>query len=98
MLRLINWDKEDADWRLDVLASICTQTLDYANKRGYKNVILESIEDNTLTDPANQRYDIQILFDRTEENVIGQKLLMMKGEVIDCKTFHRRYEEYYGSI
>ena len=94
MTQFLNFHHNN-NWRLDVIADISRKVLDYANSHGLKDVTLVSVEDDTWGDPANQRYNIEIAFDRTENNVIGQRLLMLKGEIIDGETFHKRYKEFY---
>lgn len=43
----------------------------------------------------NDRYDIEV--DLPNRGLgHGQKLLFLNGELIDGKTFHKRYNEWYG--
>ena len=51
--------------------------------------------ENDVSDP-NGRIDIEIIFeDKASHHLIQQKLLILKGELIDGKTFHLRHDEWY---
>ena len=58
-------------------------------------MVLCEVENSVWTDPKNQRYDVVIQYVSDEDKRIRQKLLILKGEVIDGKTFHERYHEFY---
>lgn len=61
--------------------------------KGTRYAIAEMWE-NDIKDP-NGRIDIEILFENPEHQMIQQKLLVLNGELIDGKTFHARYNEWY---
>ena len=77
-----------------VLDSIEKQTSVYAAGHGLKNMKIETIENNAWSDPKNERYDIEISFARNPFRR-WQKLLFLKGELIDGENFHRRFSEFY---
>mgnify|MGYP001029850390 CR=1 FL=1 len=76
----------------DKLRQILSLIDDYMHNTPYD--ILDIHEDDSC-DP-NGRIDIKIRFARNEK-VIEQKLLILKGELIDGETFHKRFSEWYGS-
>ena len=62
--------------------------------KGTPYTIKEMWRDN-VTDP-NGRIDIEIRYENSERQLIQQKLLILKGELIDGETFHKRFNEWYG--
>lgn len=55
--------------------------------------IVEMWQDNVKD--ANDRIDVSIKFENDKGFPIRQKLLILKGELIDGVTFHKRYKEWY---
>ena len=90
----INFNDPRNNWSLEKVYEITKLIKEYVDRRDYHEVRLLSVEDNTWSDAANQRYDIEITF-INDGGFQWQKLLIMKGEVIDGWQFHKRYEEYY---
>ncbi len=83
---------------LETINEVVSKVKEYADKKGFKEVRLVEVEDNTWSDPVNQRFDITI---RYHDNMPGsiemqRKLLMLKGEVIDGEEFHKRRKEFYS--
>lgn len=62
---------------------------------GKKYFIREIRQDDTNS--ALQRYDIEVIIEEQDGKLWWQKLLLLNGEVVDGKTFHRRYKEWYGN-
>ena len=94
-LQFINWEDPLNQWRLDTVAMLVQEVQKYAASKGLNNVILHSVEDNRWSDPQNGRFDIEIRFPDEKKHMIQQKLLYLKGEIIDGETFHKRREEFY---
>ena len=44
---------------------------------------------------ANGRIDVEVEYKNSDGYLIRQKLLILKGELIDGETFHKRYHEWY---
>ena len=82
---------------LDIMSEVTTNLMFYSNKHGLKDVYLECIEDCRYSDPENERYNIDILYTNEKGNVTRQRLLYLKGEVLDGTAFHERFEEFYGN-
>lgn len=95
-LKFINLEDPMNEWRLDKVFEICQKVKEYADKNGLKDVVLHHVEDNVWSDAINQRYDIEIRY-RINGHLIEQKLLMLKGEILDGKEFHARHDEFYPS-
>ncbi len=93
-MKYYNFSDKNHKCCLDQLFRIVTLIKDYCDRNNLEDVEVLSIEDNTATDTVNQRFDIEIMF-RRKGIPVYQKLLILKGEVIDGKTFHKRYEEFY---
>lgn len=54
-----------------------------------------TIRQDNVKDP-NGRIDIEVEYvDTASKHLIHQKLLILNNEVIDGKTFHKRYSEWY---
>lgn len=94
-LRFTNFGDILNRWSLNKVATIVNSVKNYADLKGYENVELVSVEDNTWSDAINQRYDVEIRFMDGEKRLVGQKLLILKGEVIDGLEFHKRFDEFY---
>jgi len=95
MTRFINFDDPYNRWTLDKILYICNKVKEYATKHNLENVVLETIEDNRWSDSKNQRYDITISYYKGD-HIWEQKLLLLKGELIDGKECHRRFNEFYS--
>jgi len=95
--QLINFAKDEL-WDLNILADILQKTKAYADRKGLQDVTLSSIEDNTDFGD-NERYDIMIRYDCSKQGCIytEQKLLMIRGEVMDCNEYHERYQKKKNS-
>ena len=93
-LKFINWDDPLNVWSLYKVTEICQKVKAYADTHGLEDAVLHSVEDNIWSDPANQRYDIEIRYEK-KGHLIEQKLLMLKGEIIDGTEFHKRFDEFY---
>lgn len=89
----LNFSSVDNTWKLDTVIEIISKVKDYCLLKGLSGVELYEVEDNTEKDP-NQRYDVSIRYIR-DGHLIQQKLLILKGEVLDGDAFHKRYEEFY---
>lgn len=83
-------------WPLDKMADILGKIKDYANKDGLSNVEVVRIEDNTWSDPVNNRYDIDIICVNSANQLSGRKLLILKDELLDGIEFHKRFKEFYN--
>lgn len=59
---------------------------------GKEYTICEIRQDNI--NDKNQRIDVEICY--KTNFTIRQKLLILKGEVLDGNSFHKRYHEWYG--
>jgi hypothetical protein len=95
MGRLKFMDYDAADWKLDVVADIVTKVKAWCDEKGLKDVVLCTVENCVWSDPKNQRYDVGIQYISDEGVLTRQRLLILKGEVIDGETFHKRYHEFY---
>lgn len=82
------------EWPLDVIVKIVNGIKAYADSKGLSDVVLWSVEDSTYSDPNNQRYDIMIRY-KVNGHEINQKMMMLKGEIIDGEEFHKRFREFY---
>ena len=82
---------------LKEITDILVKVQKYTEDKKLKDATLVYFEDSRWEDPINQRFDIDIQYvDETTNHYIRQKLLILKGEVIDGETFHKRYNEFYG--
>lgn len=93
-MKFINMNDVLNRWSLDKVVEIITKTKDYCDAHNLKDVELYEIEDNSWADIDNQRIDIEIRYYKNNA-LTEQKLLLLKGEVIDGKEFHERFEEFY---
>ena len=76
------------------ISEICNKLSDYAKENiGTKDCFLESILRSS--DTKNNRYDIELRYIDENRCLTGQKLLYMKGEIIDGIEFHKRFNEFY---
>lgn len=81
-------------WSVETIFSIVALIKKYCDDNNIYGAELCSVEDNTWTDTINKRYDVEIRYHVEGQN-IQQKLLILKGEVIDGAAFHKRYSEFY---
>jgi len=95
-MKCINLNDPFNRWRLDIVTQICNDVSEYTHKHGILRAEIDTIEDNTWADEVNRRYDVTIRYTADNGLLMEQKLLILKGEVIDGKEFHRRYDEFYG--
>ncbi len=91
----INFGDSLNRWKLDRIISISTKIKEYCDAYEIKDAELVSVEDNSWNDPANQRVDIEIRYVNEQGYLIQQKLLLMKGMLIDGNEFHKRFHEFY---
>ena len=96
MIRLINLSYPEKLWSLDTLVDILTKVKEYADAHQYRDVSVTLIEDQTYSDPANNRFNVEIIATTPEGRMIHQMLFYLKGEIIDGNDFHRRHDEFYG--
>lgn len=61
--------------------------------KGKPYTIVEMWQDNVKD--INDRIDVSIKFENNKGLPIRQKLLILKGELVDGETFHKRYKEWY---
>lgn len=96
-MQFINFhDVLNNTWSVEKVLEITSKIDDYCQRHGIRNAELCTVEDNTWQDTANMRYDIQIRYvDDKSGHLVNQKLLMLKGEVLDGKTFHKNFKKYY---
>ncbi len=92
--KFINWNNPDKSWPLDIVADIVSKIKGYADKESLENASILEVEDNTWSDPTNNRYDITIMFTK-DGHICQQKLLFLNGELIDGEDFHKRFSEFY---
>ena len=79
---------------VDKIAEIVGKVKAYADSNGYKNAYLISVEKD-YDDKENDRYDVEITFVNNNGSNVLQKLLMLKGEIVDGHEFHHRFNEFY---
>lgn len=94
-LKFVNFSDPLNRWDIDKVILICNEVKRYADKHNLDKVELHSVEDNTWSDKENQRYDIEIRYMKGN-HLIQQKLLMLKGELLDGDEFHNRINEFYS--
>jgi hypothetical protein len=82
---------------LDTLNDIISAIKEYADKRGYTAVSILKLEDNSEDDIANTRWDVEIVYlaPNNSKTLTWQKLLYLKGQLMDAKEFHARHNEFY---
>lgn len=66
---------------------------------GYMKVpyTIHEIRQDNVHD-LNGRVDIEVCYNNEKNQQVRQKLLILNNELIDGKTFHKRYDEWYGEI
>lgn len=94
-LKFVNFSDPLNRWDIDKVILICNEVKRYADKHNLDKVELHRVEDNTWSDKENQRYDIEIRYMKGS-HLIQQKLLMLKGELLDGEEFHNRINEFYS--
>ena len=98
-LKFIDFSDPLNQWPIDKVAEIVLKTKEYAEKKGLKNVLLHSVEDwskaSKLYSDPNNRIDIEIRYTDEKGKLMQQKLLMLKGEILDATEFHERRKEFY---
>ena len=82
------------NWTLGLLADLMGKLKAFAESKGWERATLVSCEDCTEYDSVNQRYNIVVRY-LIGEHVYDSWLLFLKGEIIDGKAFHKRYDEFY---
>ena len=76
------------------ISEICNKLSDYAKENiGTKDCYIHSILRSL--DAKNNRYDIELRYIDENRQIMGQKLLYIKGEIIDGIEFHKRHDEFY---
>ncbi len=94
-LTFINFDDYYNRWSLKKVVEITSKVSDYCAKNKIVDPELLYVEDSSWADKANERIDIEIRYTNKDGILMQQKLLMLKGEIIDGKEFHKRYNEFY---
>ena len=101
-LQFINFGDKLNQWPIEKVKEVVDKVSEYAKAHNLKNVMLRCVEDQTWEDPVNQRYNIEISYyeektldSRSYNTMIVQNLLLMKGEIVTAKEFHKRFEEFY---
>ena len=95
-MQMVNLNDPLNRWTLDTVKMVCDKVKGYVLRRNISDVELLSVEDNTWADSDNQRYDVTIRYTSENGYFMEQKLLILKGEVLDGVEFHKRYNEFYG--
>jgi hypothetical protein len=93
MTKFTDWNDRLNLWILDDVAEIVRLVKDYCDAHGYKNVRLDEVE--TGFDDKNKRKDITIFYTDDYNCSMMQRLLILNGELIDGKEFHKRIKEFY---
>ena len=88
----IDWS--GSGWTIDKIIEISEKLKTFADEKGYEDVKIVSVEDNTWSDAKNERYDVWITLTKSG-TAYEQKLLILKGEVLDAMEFHKRHGEFY---
>ena len=103
--RFINFNEPDKPWELEKIEEIITKVKAYCDRKlksshpiikKYTDIRLIEVEDQTWSDPKNERYDITIQYIHDSNFITRQKLLMLKGEILDGPEFHKRFNEFYS--
>lgn len=89
----------EESWYVEDIFKVVTLVREYADKNKLSGVKLVEVEDNTYSDPKNERFDVTIMYTTTngsgKQKLIIQKLLILKGEILDGEEFHKRFKEFY---
>ena len=94
-MNFINFGDSNNRWELDTIKEIVSLIKSYTVVHHLKNVKLRNVEDARRSDPENQRFNVDIIYTDKDGMLIEQRLLILKGEVIDGEEFHKRREEFY---
>ncbi len=94
-LRFVKTNDELNRWPIAQVAELAVKVNDYCEANGIEDAELCRVEDNSWSDPDNERMDIEIRYTNAKGQPVHQKLLMLKGEVIDGVQFHERFKEFY---
>ncbi len=92
-MKFINWDNKE--WELDKVAEIINKVKDYCDKKGIKASLYEVEDQSSNPGEKNERFDVEIRYFNEKNILIQQKLLILNGEVVDGKEFHKRFNEFY---
>lgn len=93
-MKFVKFDDPQNRWSLDTITDIVNKVKEYADTVGLTDVELREIEDQTWSDPINNRFDITIVY-LSGGHLISQKLLLLKGELLNGEEFHKRFGEFY---
>ena len=94
---LINLSKESNDVDYKMVAKIIDEVEKYCLTHEIEEYNIVSIEDSTWSDPVNQRHDVSLRYHKNG-HFLEQKLLFLKGELLDGEEFHKRAEEFYPRL
>ena len=94
-MQFVNLDDPLNRWTVDKVDEIVTLVRQYTETHNIECAELCSVDDNTWSDQKNKRYDVWIRYYK-EGHFWEQKLLILKGQILDGKEFHKRYSEFYG--
>ena len=94
-LKFINNEDLLNRWKVDTVLLIVSKVQQYCMKHNLINAYLHSVEDNRWSDPKNGRFDIEIRYINENGNLMQQKLLYLRGEILDGNEFHKRHDEFY---
>ena len=95
-LRFINFGDCYNRWPLDKVISIVTKVKEYTDRNGIKDPELHEVEDLSWEkgEEINKRINVRIRYFK-DNQLYERWLMIMKGEVIDGKEFHKRHNEFY---
>ena len=94
-MKFINFNDNLNKWNVKTILEIVSKVDEYCQKNGIEDAELYTVEDNTWSDTENKRYDIEIRY-KAKDRLMQQKLLILKGEILDGNEFHKRYNEFYS--
>ena len=88
-MKFIEWG-----FPVDIAADITSKIKEHMDNAGIKDAGIYRIEDQSYADPVNNRFDIEVDYS-LDGRMVRQKLLYLKGEIVDGVDFHRRFKEFY---
>ena len=94
-MEFINFSDEFNRWSLQKVFNIVSLIFSWCNSNGLTDVELQRVEDNSISDSNNERVDVEICYRDMEGYHTRQKLLILRGKVLDGETFHRNFSKYY---
>ena len=98
-MNFVNLDDPYNRWSLKELSMVTDLVKKYVSTHNegacIKNVEVLEVENKTWSDPENMRYDVTITFTDENNHLWWQKLLILKGEILDGNEFHQRIREFY---